>query len=400
MKLKKLILKDFRQFYDEQELLLDVLDDKNVVIIHGENGSGKTTILQAFMWCLYGGELNLEHPTRLLNEYSFSKLPENKTKEVSVILILNDRHKEYKIIRKAIILKKEGSQSILDKNLVVFIDGTSSERPQDTVNHILHKKLKEYFFFDGERIDKLAQPEFSGEVKEGIKSIMGIEILNNARNRIKDARKDLTTEFDNMNDSKTESPHEKLNKEELKFDQIGEELENNKQYKVQKLEDKKNLEKQLLEVREIEYLVNTLKDLEGRQNIVEKEINQIYNKEKRYFTKFSYFAISNNLLVKVKNLLESIREKGELPSGIREQFIEDLLDRGTCICGREIQNGDENYQNLKKVLRAAIFREIVDAARFFFFKNNKYALKCPCSTASKLISNFFRNSKKLVKSFL
>lgn len=54
MILEKLVLDNFRQFYGRQEIVFSQSDDKNVTIIHAENGFGKTTLLNAFLWVLYG----------------------------------------------------------------------------------------------------------------------------------------------------------------------------------------------------------------------------------------------------------------------------------------------------------------------------------------------------------
>ena len=54
MLLKSLKLKNFRQFKGEQKLTLSTDSQKNVTIVMGENGSGKTSLAQAFTWCLYG----------------------------------------------------------------------------------------------------------------------------------------------------------------------------------------------------------------------------------------------------------------------------------------------------------------------------------------------------------
>ena len=54
MKLRSLSLGNFRQFYGEQEITFSDDEKQNVTIVHGENGSGKTALLNAFKWCLYG----------------------------------------------------------------------------------------------------------------------------------------------------------------------------------------------------------------------------------------------------------------------------------------------------------------------------------------------------------
>ena len=54
MLLKKITLKNFRQFKGVQSVEFATDPQKNVTVIMGENGSGKTTLAQAFTWCLYG----------------------------------------------------------------------------------------------------------------------------------------------------------------------------------------------------------------------------------------------------------------------------------------------------------------------------------------------------------
>ena len=53
MLLQKIILKNFRQFYGQQEIVFSSDTDKNVTLIHAENGVGKTTLLNAVLWCFY-----------------------------------------------------------------------------------------------------------------------------------------------------------------------------------------------------------------------------------------------------------------------------------------------------------------------------------------------------------
>lgn len=54
MLIESIKLQNFRQFQNEFISFADGSDGKNVTIILGENGSGKTTFAQAFFWCMYG----------------------------------------------------------------------------------------------------------------------------------------------------------------------------------------------------------------------------------------------------------------------------------------------------------------------------------------------------------
>jgi len=54
MLLESIKLENFRQFRNESLDFAQGIGGKNVTIIIGENGTGKTTFAQAFFWCLYG----------------------------------------------------------------------------------------------------------------------------------------------------------------------------------------------------------------------------------------------------------------------------------------------------------------------------------------------------------
>lgn len=53
MLLERIVLKDFRCFNGEQTIDFSTDPDKNVTLIHAENGVGKTTLLNALLWCFY-----------------------------------------------------------------------------------------------------------------------------------------------------------------------------------------------------------------------------------------------------------------------------------------------------------------------------------------------------------
>ena len=54
MKLISLRVKDFRRFYGDQEIKFSSDPKKTFTIIHAENGTGKSNLLNAINWCLYG----------------------------------------------------------------------------------------------------------------------------------------------------------------------------------------------------------------------------------------------------------------------------------------------------------------------------------------------------------
>lgn len=66
MLLQSIELQNFRQFINEK---IDFSTDpeRNVTLIIGENGTGKTTFAQAFFWCLYGESKTIRLPHQIFH---------------------------------------------------------------------------------------------------------------------------------------------------------------------------------------------------------------------------------------------------------------------------------------------------------------------------------------------
>ena len=57
MKINKILLNNFRQYYGGVSIDLGTTDEKNIVLIGGKNGFGKTNFLMAIVWCFYGQKI-------------------------------------------------------------------------------------------------------------------------------------------------------------------------------------------------------------------------------------------------------------------------------------------------------------------------------------------------------
>lgn len=164
MLIDSIVINNFRQYKGQNKIQFSTNPEKNVTIITGENTCGKTTLVQSFIWCLYGSIdfkdkeiLNAEVKDDLLNGSIGSK------KEASVGVTLSHNGKDYLIIRRETYELNHLMKILSNQNVYIYeIDQYKSRIPIDEkdfdkiVNDILPENLSDYFFFWGERIENLA----------------------------------------------------------------------------------------------------------------------------------------------------------------------------------------------------------------------------------------------------
>ena len=191
MILQRLIMNDFRQFYKQNKMDFSPIGDKHVNIVFASNGVGKTTILTAIVWCLYGGK-KLPYgdlSEQFLNKSSFEKLSEREESKVEVTLTFEDRDKKYVVTRSVIVSKVNGKQVNGDFKVEVSIDNELQHYAQDRIDTVLGSAMKEYFFFDGEGIGRLADSSRPELIQKGIKNVMKIDTRQSAFDLIKESKK-------------------------------------------------------------------------------------------------------------------------------------------------------------------------------------------------------------------
>ena len=195
MLIETIILENYRPFLGRNEIDLTTTKDKPVVLVKAMNDIGKTSLFSACIWCLYGG--SVAENLRNIN-WSAHQKGNGRT---SVTLIFDHNDQQYDITRSVDFLKldKNSIQTIKDK-VAIRIDGKiepfdETGRANDYIESILPKDASQFFFFDGEDIQKYTAVRSGDTVKEAIQVVLGIKELINAKDDLSTIKEDVRREL-------------------------------------------------------------------------------------------------------------------------------------------------------------------------------------------------------------
>ncbi|MCQ2258887.1 MAG: AAA family ATPase [Bacteroidaceae bacterium] len=347
MIIKSITLNNYRLYEGENIIRFTTTDEKNICLISGENGFGKTTFLHSLIWCLYGRlitEVEAEVRKDIANNgYNaflrnnlnnnararFEKLdatdkeqikrrgytPENEhlkaattyfvAIEFTDVVIPSLPCTSLKVIRSYDMVTEKESIEIL-------IDGVTNELTAEIGSEvfindfILNKDIARFFFFDSEQIVALAETNTIAEKRR----------LCSAYNEVLGVRKyeDLKRNLENVRlrfrkkSSDVES-RERLIKLLDKQQEVEEQIENVKLHT-------KDIEKELTSLKAEDEALQLQLMREGNsattieiQRIekmisVTKEKDEEYKKKLRLFIDYAPFAIAGSLLKDTKEQLE------------------------------------------------------------------------------------------------
>ncbi|MBW4551267.1 MAG: AAA family ATPase [Aphanocapsa sp. GSE-SYN-MK-11-07L] len=371
MKLLALKLCNFRPFYGEHGLTLAKSDDRNITVIHGNNGSGKTALLNAFTWTLYEKfTAALASPEQLVNRRAIAEAKVDKPVSCWVELSFEHDGKQYRVRREcSAYRKKNGSVEPAKSDLMMQFVGDdgrwaflpSAQIPEDVITRILPKSLHQYFFFDGERIENITRTDNRSEIAEATKKLLGVEVLDRAIKHLTTARKTLEEELEGIGDAETQSLLVQKRELEQEADQLqGRQLEIDQELEHQSTRRQQLRQKQL-ELTDLEGLQLQLNTLEEQEREIREKVQQSKKTLKRAISNRGYIVFLPKVATEFRALIREREQRGELPADIKQKFIQDLLDRQTCICGTELHEGTAACSAVQSWLARSGLSEIESA---------------------------------------
>ena len=361
MRIESIQIHNFRQYRDEQISFPKVQGKKDIHIIIGENGEGKTNILNALTWCLYGEELHLGDRNTAIYTINSSVVNELRSKGeeqgvMSVKVVLSDSDSQIEFERIATYHITDSDAVCINQNITAYVSGGArggdiieqKEEVDMWISRYVPREINEYIFFDGELLDRYFKEAQRSNIENGIKNLTQATILEKTIKGLDNyVRMELSPAIEKMGDDKVREAEENYKKA---YDAYSAQ-----QDKVKGIEANLTLLKEKIE--ELSGVIRgheNLKDIQNELEELDEKIDTLSTNEKQakedlidfaqeYYTLFALYPALKSFYDRIK----TEERNGKLPPKIDRELLQSIFDNKKClICGNDHLDND----NLEHVL--------------------------------------------------
>lgn len=363
MQLNSIIVNNFRQYYGNQTIEF-AKGDKNITIIFGENGKGKTGLFRALIFGIFGDKyINQDNKNDDIHLVNFKVLEESGGSPVEAYVEVNFTHKQKEYIVKRKIVAYKVDNKIIERINGVELnikdengnydsknDLTDDEKDK-IIGKVFDTKIKDFFLFDAERIETLAKTDKSSkeEVENGIKNLLNIDKLQKAinltRELVNEEKRNISSR---ANDGEVTQCQETIKSIEEEIKNVEEKIDMKKREELLAQEEIESIDKKLREDETIRDIQDEITDKKNKKAIIE----QLLSSEKQAIKEKSFYKCHMLLMEPIyemaKEYLEQvvIKQKDLIPLEIIEKSLNDQI---CSCCKTDLSKNIEAYNEIVKL---------------------------------------------------
>jgi DNA sulfur modification protein DndD len=350
MIIKAIRLEDFRQFKGKQNIDISTDEHKNVTLIHAENSVGKTTILNAILWCFFERTTGrFEQKAEIVNFEARSE--GKKTAYVEIIFLSDDQEYEARRVYDSGTKKSELRVRKVDPSGAI---GGAINYPDILIREVLPEQMAPYFFFDGEQAENYASESGGSVIAGAIRDIMGSKLIEQAISDLDETRKYFNRQVGNQShDSQIEQLQREYEVIEKKCDEISVRLPNYKT-SIESIERQiDDIEKGLRGIEKLKTLQEARYQTEKSIRDVEVEISKLKRKIVEWIPDYGRALLARGLVEKCVEVVAKNSAKGVIPAPYNQKFVEGVLAKMICICGHDIKDNSDEYRAIYSLMDKA-----------------------------------------------
>ena len=369
MRINRIAIKNFRIYKGLNEISFKQnRNDKNITIISGQNGFGKTTFLTALVWGFYGkliGEVDNKYKQEVSEAGGYKKFAKSilnrevksdkkAKKKFSVEIEISDIYIPSVPCSK-VIIKRQFDFEKEQETTSILIDGFENELTKEVGSDIfindfiLPREIAKFFLFDSEKIVSLAEIKTLSEkrsLSKAYSEVLGISKYEKLKNSLENLRIKLRKKSANLADK------QRLTKLQQEAEKIAEIIKHN-QDKISENDIEIEKNKQISEQYQ-EKLIREGNSMSVEDVIKQKELRDVLKKKQteiksklKELIELAPFAIAGN---KLNELYKQIKKEADNKQNLTDnKFIENKLKKIKQTVEKQI-NENEIPDNIKNKL--------------------------------------------------
>ena len=228
MRFRKLTIENYKSFEFATDILFPMPEEgHSIFLIGGMNGAGKTSVMEAISYCLYGAKP--EEILRNINRREKAK----KNFDASFELTIEMDDLAELVVKRSWTAGTNTDPKPKDmaERLVVVRDGKrvsvqNQEIWQNFIRAAIPPGITQFFFFDGEKIQEIASDEHSEvRLKSSLEAALGIQYITRLANDILFIKQEERKGFVEISDEDLEFKQSELKREKSKLSRKNQERE-------------------------------------------------------------------------------------------------------------------------------------------------------------------------------
>lgn len=358
IKLQYVEFKNFRQYVGVQRFELASSSSRNINIIEGQNGAGKSNFLNGLTLCLYGdeyhgGEDAESESLPLINQKILKDLDQGQTAEGYIEVCFGRKQQEYIFRRNLSTTKNEEGEyydSIENKVLQQQQNNNwkNVENPNTILNQIIPGDIHQYFIFDGEDLDELFKQNYQKRIKRGVIDVSQVDLLDRSLYHLNEMKSDYESNAAELG-GRTEELQ--LEKEELsekieEKDDLIKDLKNEIEEKRAEIDEIDDELEDARNERVIELRAER-SNLEDRLSSLEADLESIREEAGEMILSAGPPILTFDATKEAVQELGNASPNEEIPLGITKQLVDKLLEKRECICGTNLAETSNRRKHLE-----------------------------------------------------
>nr|WP_239540825.1 AAA family ATPase [Pullulanibacillus pueri] len=352
----------FRQYYGHQSIQFASSEGEQIVtVILGENGRGKTGIYRAMMLAFFG-DTKLEQDSQEAEIILTNiKALEEQTQGVQsgVTVIFEHLQQTYRL-RRTYFAQKTEDGVIHEQLLKVSLDNVTTneswqkeQEVQAMIRKIVDERVKHYFFFDGERIERLTRvsSQQREEIAIGIKNLLKIDHVMKSKEVINKVLSKVKKELEQHSKGEYKKALIELTQKEQSMEKLAEQQETILKEKNANQDRILSIDEQLKEYESMKALFLERETLEKEEDRLKQALMSKMEQLKKMNKYLPLLLGEDTYHATLAKLRGDINLSNT--SGIESDFINQLMEDMRCICGASVPKESPEYQQLA-ALKASV----------------------------------------------